>query len=102
MKELKKLITAKVLTHGEKKIGIHWIGGWVDPRTCLDVVEKKNIVPLPGIQPRLSSPSRRQGHWIAKNTRCILASRLDRFTPGITAPGLISSLRNSWDLSESK
>jgi hypothetical protein len=34
----------------------HCIGGWVGPRTGLDVVEKRNILPLPGIQPRLSTP----------------------------------------------
>jgi hypothetical protein len=36
--------------------GTHWIGGWVGPKTGLDVVDKRNILPLPGIQPRLSSP----------------------------------------------
>jgi hypothetical protein len=40
----------------DKAPGTHWIRGWVDPKTGLDVVEKRNILPLPGIQPRLSSP----------------------------------------------
>jgi hypothetical protein len=34
----------------------HWIGGWVGPRAGLDVVEKRKIMPLPGIEPRQSSP----------------------------------------------
>jgi hypothetical protein len=41
----------------------------VGPRTGLDVVEKRNILPLPGIQPYLSTPypSRRHGHSSDKN-----------------------------------
>jgi hypothetical protein len=35
--------------------GIHWIGGWMGPRARLDAMEKRKIVPLPGIQPRPSS-----------------------------------------------
>jgi hypothetical protein len=74
MKELEKLIMAlyknnynyiKIIaickgfypppSRRERATGTHWIGGWVGPRTGLDVVEKRNILPLPGIQPRLSS-----------------------------------------------
>jgi hypothetical protein len=40
----------------ERAPGTHWIGGRVGPRTGLNVVEKRNVLPLPGIQPRLSSP----------------------------------------------
>jgi hypothetical protein len=64
MKELEKLIMAlyknnynfEVFTPRERAPGAHWIRGWVGPRTGLDVVEKRNILPLPGIQPWLSSP----------------------------------------------
>jgi hypothetical protein len=28
----------------------HWTGGWVDPRACLDVMEKREILPLPEIK----------------------------------------------------
>jgi hypothetical protein len=28
------------LTHGERALGTHWTGGWVDPRAGLDDVEK--------------------------------------------------------------
>jgi hypothetical protein len=34
----------------------HWIGGWVDLGTGLDIVEKDKILPLLEIEPRLSSP----------------------------------------------
>jgi hypothetical protein len=44
-------------TPGLKAPGTHWIGGWVGPRTSLDVVVKRNILPLPGIQPRPWSDS---------------------------------------------
>jgi hypothetical protein len=65
MKELEKLIMAlyknkynfqKVFTPRERTLGTHWIGGWVGPKTGLNVVEKRNILPLPGIKHRLSSP----------------------------------------------
>jgi hypothetical protein len=33
-----------------------WIGGWVGPRATVDAVEhKKNLFPMPGIEPQLSS-----------------------------------------------
>jgi hypothetical protein len=36
--------------------GTHWIGGWVGHRRGLDAMEKKEILPLPGIESRTSSP----------------------------------------------
>jgi hypothetical protein len=36
----------------ERAPGTHCIGGWVGPRTSLDVLEKRNLLPLLGIQPR--------------------------------------------------
>jgi hypothetical protein len=36
--------------------GTHHIGGLMSPRTGLDVIEKRNILPLPGIHPQLSTP----------------------------------------------
>jgi hypothetical protein len=39
------------LTSWERTPGTHWIGGWVGPRTDLDVVEKrKDIFISPGIE----------------------------------------------------
>jgi hypothetical protein len=32
----------------EEPPGIHWVGDWVGPRTGLDDVEKRKILPLPG------------------------------------------------------
>jgi hypothetical protein len=42
-------------TEGERAPGTHCIGIRVGPRTGLVAVEKRNILPLPGIQHRLSS-----------------------------------------------
>jgi hypothetical protein len=43
-------------TPGERSPGTHFIGGWVGPRACSDAVEKRKILPLPGFEPRASSP----------------------------------------------
>jgi hypothetical protein len=32
-------------------LGTNWIGGWVCPRANLDVVEKRKIFPLLGLEP---------------------------------------------------
>jgi hypothetical protein len=34
----------------ESAPGIHWIGGWVDPRASLDYVEKRQFLTLPGLE----------------------------------------------------
>jgi hypothetical protein len=36
--------------------GTQWIGGWVDLRAGLDIVEKRKIMPLPGFS--LGRPAR--------------------------------------------
>jgi hypothetical protein len=39
----------------------HWIGGWVNPRAGLDDLERRKIVPLPGLELRpLSHPAHSQ------------------------------------------
>jgi hypothetical protein len=35
-----QLHTPAALTPGERASGTHWIGGWIDPRACLDDMEK--------------------------------------------------------------
>jgi hypothetical protein len=46
---------------GERAPGTHWRGGWVDPITGLDDVEKRKILPLPGLELRpLGGPARSQ------------------------------------------
>jgi hypothetical protein len=41
--------------------GTHWIGGWVDPRTGLDVVEKRKFLTLLGLELQsLGRPARSQ------------------------------------------
>jgi hypothetical protein len=45
--------------HRERAPGTHWIGGWVGLITCLDDVEKRKLLPLPGRElptPLSSSP----------------------------------------------
>jgi hypothetical protein len=37
-------------TPGERAPSTHWIGGWVDPRACLDGVEKRKFLALPGLE----------------------------------------------------
>jgi hypothetical protein len=48
-------------TPWERALGANWIGGWVDPRVCLDDMEKLKflIVPVLELQP-LCCPARRQ------------------------------------------
>jgi hypothetical protein len=48
-----------LFTPGEKDPGTHWTGGWVDPRTGLDDVEKRKFLTLPGFELRpLGRPTR--------------------------------------------
>jgi hypothetical protein len=37
-------------TPGGKAPVTHWIGGWVDPRSGLDDVEKRKFFTLPGLE----------------------------------------------------
>jgi hypothetical protein len=37
-------------TPWERVPGTHWIGGWVDPRAGLDHLEKREFLPLPGLE----------------------------------------------------
>jgi hypothetical protein len=39
-------------THGERSPRIHWIGGWVGPRTGLDDMEKRKFLTLSGLELR--------------------------------------------------
>jgi hypothetical protein len=44
-------------TRKKRDAGIHWIGNWVDPKACLDlVVSRKISSPLPGIELRSLNP----------------------------------------------
>jgi hypothetical protein len=48
-------------TPGERAPGTNWIGGWVDPRTGVDNVEKKKFFTLLGLELRpLGRAARRQ------------------------------------------
>jgi hypothetical protein len=49
------------ITHGERAPGIHWIGGWVDPKAVLDEKEKPTFFTLPELELRhLGRPARSQ------------------------------------------
>jgi hypothetical protein len=37
-------------TSEERAPGVHWVGGWVDPITGLDDVEKKKFLIIPGLE----------------------------------------------------
>jgi hypothetical protein len=44
-----------------KSPGTHWIGGWVDPRSGLDDLEKRKVLTLRGLELRfLGRPARSQ------------------------------------------
>jgi hypothetical protein len=47
------------LPPGKEPPGTHWIGGWLCPRTGLDEVEVRKILPLPGLELRPLSRSAR-------------------------------------------
>jgi hypothetical protein len=48
-------------TPRERAPGTHWIGGWVNPRTGLDDVEKRKFLNIPGLELRpLGRPARSQ------------------------------------------
>jgi hypothetical protein len=54
-------VSVKLNAPWEKAPCTHWIGGWVDPRTGLDNMEKRKIYPLPGLELRpLSCPAHSQ------------------------------------------
>jgi hypothetical protein len=40
---------------GKRDPGIHWVGGWVDPRASLDDAEKRKFLILPGLELRSRS-----------------------------------------------
>jgi hypothetical protein len=48
------------LPTGERAPGTHWIGGWVGPRTGLDAMQRRKILPSPGLELRpLDRPASR-------------------------------------------
>jgi hypothetical protein len=47
------------LPPGERALGTHWIGGWVDPEGGLDYLEKRKFLILPELE---LLPLSRQAH----------------------------------------
>jgi hypothetical protein len=51
-------------TSGERVLGTHWIGGWVDPRAGVDDVEERKFLTLAGLELRpLCRPTRSQSPY---------------------------------------
>jgi hypothetical protein len=46
-------LSASRLTLCKTAPGTHCTSGWLGPRVSLDVMEKRKLLPLPGIEPRL-------------------------------------------------
>ena len=47
-------LTSALVPPAKEPPGIHWLGGWVGPRTHLDAVEKRIYLTLPTTQPVVS------------------------------------------------
>jgi hypothetical protein len=48
-------------TLGERALGTHWVGGWLEPRAALDDMDKRKFLTLPGLEFRhLGPPGRSQ------------------------------------------
>jgi hypothetical protein len=51
-------------TPRERAPGTHWIGGWVGPRTNLDCVERRKVLPILGLELRpIGCPACRQSSY---------------------------------------
>jgi hypothetical protein len=59
------------------KPATQWLGGWLDYRPCLNAVDKRNSLPLPGIQPGFLD--------------CPLLTKLSRCSPHSSSPFLDNS-----------
>jgi hypothetical protein len=45
--------TPRPLYPGQSAPGTNWIGGWENPRTGLDIMEKWTFLPPPGLEPQI-------------------------------------------------
>jgi hypothetical protein len=55
------VVTPGRFTSGKEPPSNHWLGGWVEPRTGLDDVEKRKFLTLPVLELRpLGRPARSQ------------------------------------------
>jgi hypothetical protein len=60
--------TPRSLYLQESTPGTHCIGGWVDPRTGLDDMVKKKILPLPGLEIQQPGLQPVASHYIDSGT----------------------------------
>jgi hypothetical protein len=71
------------LPPGKDPPGTLWIGGWVGPRTGMDYVERREILPLTGLELRaFSSPVRSQSLY-----RLSYSGSLDQGSPTLFVGG---------------
>jgi hypothetical protein len=67
-----QLHTPATLPPGEKALTTHCIGGWAGPRTGLDNVKKRKILPLKGLELRpLGRPARNQSLYRVRETKSL-------------------------------
>jgi hypothetical protein len=85
--------TLRLLYPWERTLGVHWIGGWVDPRAGLDDAEKKKFFTLPGLELRpLGRPAAIQAtlSWlpgkVSRKKRDVLSVYLLAFSTSCTIP----------------
>jgi hypothetical protein len=86
--------TPQPLYPGETAPGTLWIGGWVGPRTGLDDVERRKILPLPGLELRpLGLPG--HSHIIYKLKHTLLI-KLTAFVSNVITVVSLTSMNHAW------
>jgi hypothetical protein len=89
-------------TPEEEAPGIHWIGGWVDPRADLDNVENRKFLTLPELELRpLGRPARSQslcrlrhpGSYLGTDGRILLVLNWILNKCGFWAPTGLNTFR---------
>jgi hypothetical protein len=75
---------------------IHWKGGWVDPRSCLDDVEKWKFLPPPGLELwPVGRPVRSQSLYRLRYPVCILYSFLKKKSVYNVKP---TKVKSDWEI----
>jgi hypothetical protein len=90
-------------TPGESAPSTNWFGGWVGPTAGLDVTGKRKILPLPGIEPRSSSPQPVTirlsytaifSYWPRKNSNNLHIGEMNGETPFYYKSNLCNNINN--------
>jgi hypothetical protein len=72
--EVSGQLHAPAALSSEMEPGIHFIWGWVDPRACLDVVEKEKFLALTGFELLMVQPVTELLSWLLG---VLLETRID-------------------------